>query len=217
MDKNYIIVVLVSFLIGSIPIGLIISKVFFGFDIRTKGSGNIGSTNVFRVLGTKWGIFTQIFDIAKGFVPTFFLVNILFLDQDPLTLIRIVAGLSAVLGHIFSPFIGFKGGKGVNTAVGMLLGISAIDIGLAAIVFFLFVSTTGFISLGSITASISLPIIIMVKKFLVGINIESFTHLLIFYSLISFLILFTHRSNIKRLLNNSENKFEKLHLFKFKK
>lgn len=217
MDKNYILLILCSFLIGSIPIGLIISKVFFGFDIRTKGSGNIGSTNVFRVLGTKWGIFTQIFDILKGFVPSFFLSVLFFPDSDSLTLIRIIAGMSAVLGHIFSPFIGFKGGKGVNTAVGMLLGVSAIDIGLAAIVFFAFVSTTGYISLGSITSSISLPIIVLSKRYIAGYEVESFSILLLFYALISLLIIYTHRSNIKRLLNNSENKFEKLHLFKLKK
>ncbi|MES2766084.1 MAG: glycerol-3-phosphate acyltransferase, partial [Bacteroidota bacterium] len=127
---SLICVAIISYLIGSIPTAVLISKQFFGFDIRTKGSGNMGSTNAMRVLGAKWGSVVQIIDVLKGLIPVAVLPFVFFEFTgnslnllDNVVFVKIVAGMSAVLGHVFSVFVGFKGGKGINTAAGLLLGL----------------------------------------------------------------------------------------------
>src|SRR5581483_3149647 len=152
-------VILGSYLIGSIPFGVILSKKFAGFDIRTKGSGNIGSTNAFRVLGWKLGLAVQILDLAKGlgaiFLATYLFNGLPFHNATPfqdITVFRLIAGCSAVLGHVFTIFAGFRGGKGISTAAGMLIGVAPVEVAVAAGIFLLVVFLSGYVSLGSIIA-----------------------------------------------------------------
>lgn len=224
MDNNLILIifVLISFLFGAIPTGVIVSKVIFGFDIRTKGSGNMGSTNVMRVLGTKWGIFVQIIDILKGYLPVFIITSFFASEllsnsffADNIIILKLILGLSAVLGHVFSPFVGFKGGKGINTATGMLVAISPIDIGVAFVCFWLVVFSSGYISLGSMTAGFILPLSLLIRYNLLHQDINNYITTLVFFFVVALLILYTHKGNITRLRQGNENKFEKLHIIKF--
>lgn len=217
-----ILIAIISFLVGAIPTGVIISKSVFGFDIRTKGSGNMGSTNVMRVLGTKWGIVVQIIDILKGYLPVYLLTTFLapeiisgsYVLENAIVL-RLILGFSAVLGHVFSPFVKFKGGKGINTATGMLIAISPFDIGVAFVTFWLVVFSSGYISLGSLSAGTILPISLLLRYNLLNHEVNNYIIMLVFFVLVTILIFSTHKSNITRLLSGQENKFEKLHLFKF--
>lgn len=218
------IIIILSYFVGSIPTGVIVSKLFFGFDIRRKGSGNMGSTNAFRTLGWKWGLFVQIFDIAKGFIAVAVIAGILgkgisipnatFFED--LTIIKMMAGVTAVCGHIWSVFVGFKGGKGVNTAAGMLIGLVPVDVSIAMGAFILAVLFSGYVSLGSIVAAFSIPSSLLVRYNIFGANIEGY-HLLIYFSLgLMLLVIYTHRSNIKRLIEGTENRFAKLQLLRRK-
>ncbi len=217
--------IILSYFLGSFPTAVIISRVFFGFDIRTRGSGNMGSTNAFRQLGIFWGIIVQVVDILKGFVASYFVsmwvVNNLHVDfvntlGGPL-IFKLFCGFLAIAGHIWSIFVGFKGGKGINTALGMFLAVSPFEVLLCLVVFALVLFSTGYVSLGSILASFSYPIFILLRKFVFHHNYLNFPVLLSFSTLLFFLILFTHRSNITRLLNGVENRFENLRIFRLKK
>ncbi len=220
-----VVIILVSYLIGSFPTAYLVGKIFFGFDIRTKGSGNMGSTNVFRVIGTKWGIVVQIVDIAKGFVPTFLLApwlaqkgGVSFLSFEGNVVVwQIIAGFCAVVGHVWSVFVGFRGGKGINTALGMMLGIAPLEVALALIVFLLVLFSTGFVSLGSISAAFAIPVVCLVRKYIFDFQYPNFPILISFTILLSIFIVYTHRENIKRMLLGKENRFEKLIVFKSKK
>ncbi|MFN3306181.1 MAG: glycerol-3-phosphate 1-O-acyltransferase PlsY [Candidatus Kapaibacteriota bacterium] len=217
--------VIFSYFLGSFPTAVIISKVFFGFDIRTRGSGNMGSTNAFRQLGIFWGVIVQIVDILKGFLASFFVsmwvVNNLNVDfvngvGGPL-IFKLLCGFSAIAGHIWSIYVGFKGGKGINTALGMFLAVTPFEILFCLVIFSLVLFSTGYVSLGSLVASFSYPIIILLKKFLFNHDYSNF-YILFFFSILLFiLVLFTHRSNIDRLLKGVENRFENLRIFRFKK
>lgn len=215
----------VAYFIGSFPTAVIVSKVFFGFDIRTRGSGNMGSTNTFRQLGTFWGILVQIVDILKGFIPVAILVPLFYGNIDYHTLeyfggitgIKFLVGICAVAGHIWSIFVGFKGGKGINTALGMLLGIASTEVFVAILIFAFTFLSSGYVSLGSLVATFSLPIIISIRHFILKYEYDNFILLLGFSILLFVLVVFTHRQNIKRLFRGTENKFEKFHLIKFKK
>jgi acyl phosphate:glycerol-3-phosphate acyltransferase len=218
-----ILIAVISYLIGSIPTAVIISKRIFGFDIRTQGSGNMGSTNAFRVLGWKWGLTVQIVDILKGLIPVLVIAHLMEGQQlpftnktpfDDITVVRLMAGSCAVIGHIFSVFVGFKGGKGVNTAAGMLVGLAPVEVGLAVLVFAIAVTLSGYISLGSILAAVMLPSAMAIRFNLFHVSIYGY-HTLIWFSIcISLLVIYMHRSNIKRLLEGTENKFPKLQIFK---
>lgn len=213
----------ISYLIGSIPWGIIISKRFFGFDIRTKGSGNMGSTNAFRVLGTKWGIIVQILDILKGVVPVLLAgwlgQGISFPNatgfQD-ITIIKFTSGVVAILGHIFTIFGGFKGGKGINTGLGVFIAISPIDLGIAVGVFLISLIMSGYVSLGSIMAGLTVPVSLFLRYNVFNVDIPGY-HFMIYATLfISIMVIYTHRSNIKRLIKRQENHFAKLQLIKIK-
>src|SRR5205814_400121 len=144
---SLVLVVIASYLIGSIPFGIIVSKYFRGFDIRTKGSGNMGSTNAFRVLGWKLGSLVRVLDLVKGLgavlLATYFFNGLPFHNATPfqdLTIFRLIAGISAVLGHCYTVFAGFKGGKGISTAAGMLIGIAPVEIAVVTGIFLLVVA-----------------------------------------------------------------------------
>ncbi|MFA7627284.1 MAG: glycerol-3-phosphate 1-O-acyltransferase PlsY [Candidatus Kapaibacterium sp.] len=217
-------IVILSYLVGSIPTAVWVSKRFFGFDIRTKGSGNMGSTNAFRTLGWKWGLFVQLVDLLKGYAAVVFIAGyigegLIFPNAtmfEHITLLKILAGISAVVGHIWSVFAGFKGGKGVNTAAGMLIGLAPYDVLIAFSLFALTVIFSGYISLGSIMAAFSIPSSMIVRYNIFGADIPGYSILIYFAIGLMVLVLYTHRANIKRLLEGSENKFTRLQLIKLK-
>ncbi|MFC2131406.1 glycerol-3-phosphate acyltransferase, partial [Bacteroidota bacterium] len=195
----------------------------FGFDIRKKGSGNMGSTNAFRVLGWKWGIVVQVADILKGLVAVLVIAKLFDVDYnfastyfENETIVMLIAGISAVIGHILSFFVGFKGGKGVNTTLGMLLGVAPVDCGIALVIFTIAVIFSGYISLGSILAAITLPSSLLFRYNIFGVDIPGYHILVYFISALALLLVFVHRSNIIRLIKGTENRFTKLHLIKFK-
>ena len=189
-----VILMIVAYILGCIPNALWIGKVFKGIDVREHGSKNTGSTNAARVLGAKLGILTLILDISKGAIPT--LIASMLLDSS---ISVILVGICAILGHSFSIFMKFKGGKAVATTVGVFIVLVPGAILLAAIVFFLVFGITRYVSLSSMIGAISLPIwIIIFYK-----NIP----LTIFGIIIAILIIVRHKSNIQRLLNGTESKF----------
>ena len=220
---DLIFVILISYVVGSLPTAVIVSKLFFGFDIRSKGSGNMGSTNAFRVLGWKWGLFVQVLDIAKGIFAVLF-IAIHFGDQitashawiSDVKILQIIAGIAAVCGHIWSLFVNFKGGKGVNTAAGMMIGLAPVDFGVALLLFVVAVMMSGYISLGSIIAAVAIPASLLIRSNLLHVSIPGYGTMIYFALAIMILVIYTHRTNIKRLLKGSENKFHKLHLIKLK-
>jgi glycerol-3-phosphate acyltransferase PlsY len=217
-----ILVILVSYLIGSIPTAVIISKVFFGFDIRQKGSGNMGSTNAFRVLGWKAGLAVQILDIFKGIAAVLLAVVIYngplpFPNGTPfesVTIVKVIAGSVAVIGHVWTAFAGFRGGKGINTALGMLIGITPVEVAVAAGIFMMVVFSSGFISLASMLAAVAIPGTMLVRYNLFHVPIEGYHTLILFSIGLALLLIYTHRSNIRRLLEGREYRFNKLWLFR---
>jgi acyl phosphate:glycerol-3-phosphate acyltransferase len=218
---SLVFVIIASYLIGSIPSGIIVSKLFRGIDIRTKGSGNMGSTNAFRVLGWKLGLMVQILDLAKGIgavvLASYIFNGLPFHNATPfedVTVFRIIAGVSAVLGHIFTVFAGFKGGKGISTAAGMLIGIAPVELAVAFGAFILVVTLSGYVSLGSIIAAVIFPFTMFLRENAFGVDITGYQTLIVFSILLSALLIYTHRANIKRLIEKRENRFEKLLLFK---
>jgi glycerol-3-phosphate acyltransferase PlsY len=197
--------VVLCYLLGSIPTAIISGKLLKNIDIRTQRIGNAGATNVFRVLGWKAGMAVLFIDFAKGLIATIFIYKIasgqVSIGEE---LLQIIAGLSAVFGHIWTIFAGFKGGKGVGTGAGMVVGIVPGAVLAGLIVFILVVALTRYVSLGSMLASLSIPLYLFLNHFL--LNKQSSSLILIFGIFIPLLIIFTHRSNIKRLLNGNENK-----------
>ncbi|MCB0726271.1 MAG: glycerol-3-phosphate 1-O-acyltransferase PlsY [Ignavibacteriae bacterium] len=219
---NLIGIIVTSYLIGSIPSALIVGKLFKKIDIRNYGSGNLGSTNAFRVLGVPLGILVQAMDISKGliavlFVSTFFYDNLPFTNYTPfedLTVLKIIAGISAVLGHTFSVFVNFKGGKGINTALGMLISLAPVDVGISVGFFILIVLSSGYVSLGSIVASFVFPVTMFVRENVFKVEIYGYNTLIFFSIGVSLLLIYNHRENIKRLLYGNENRFDKLWLIR---
>ena len=198
-----IILIAVAYILGSVPNALWIGKVFKGIDIREHGSKNTGSTNAARVLGAKLGILTLILDISKGAIPV---ALSLFMKADLLENITgisnldfIMIGIFAIVGHSFSIFMKFKGGKAVATTVGVFTVLVPKALLLAAVVFFVIFALTRYVSVSSITAAILLPIFIF---FLYG-DIP-YT---VFGGIITILIIVKHKSNIQRLLNGTESRF----------
>lgn len=197
---NIIITFLVAYILGSIPISYIMGKLIKGIDIRNFGSGNAGATNALRILGTKVGVFTLIMDIAKGFLA----VNIArLIIHQPSDLILIITGLFAILGHIFTIFLKFKGGKGVATSAGVFIALVPIPISIALFVFIVTVWLSKFVSLGSILAALTL----FISELVINIR-NSFAELeiLIFIFIVVLFIIIRHKSNIQRLINGNENK-----------
>ncbi len=212
---NLMIVLLLSYIIGSIPTSIMLSKWRHGFDIRTKGSGNAGGTNVFRVLGWKSGVFVIIVDGLKGVIATTLIAR-LFWDPslpfynrtpfDDFTIIQMLCGAAAIIGHVWTVFAGFKGGKGIATAAGMLIGIAPTEFIVSAIVFFIFFFAFRYVSLGSIMAAIAFPLTLIIRHNILSDEIHSY-HTLVFFSIgIAIFLLYSHRANIKRLIQGTEKK-----------
>ena len=175
-------------------------------DIRNHGSKNAGATNVFRVMGWKPALFVVLVDIGKGIVATLFISQIggtsVALDE---TTVRILAGVSAIVGHIWTVFAGFRGGKGVGTAFGVLVGLAPAASLITMVVWLVLVFTTRIVSVGSLAAGGVFPTILFLQRYVLGSEIHGL--LLIMAVLLGILIFITHRSNIGRLIRGEENRF----------
>lgn len=201
----YIIVGLVAYLIGSISFSIIISKKMAGFDVREKGSGNAGATNMLRSVGKKAAALTLLGDALKGVVAILFAVIVGWIakNSDKALLVQI-AGIAVVIGHTFPILFGFKGGKGVATSLGVLL-MTNWKIGLICLVFALvLMALTKMVSMGSVGAAILFPVLVMFinTNFVVTEGSGYFVYSII----LACLVVFNHRSNIQRILNGTENK-----------
>ena len=199
---NEILLIILAYLIGSIPTSVWVSKYFFNIDIRDYGSGNAGATNTYRVLGPKWGTFVMIVDMLKAIaaVKLAFLLPYSFESDLYLINMQLGLGLAAVVGHIFPIWAEFRGGKGVATLFGMVLGIQA-NVALCCVgVFILVFDLTRWVSLSSILASVAFPIFILV------IFNEPEKLYRVFAIVVALLVLVTHQKNISRLLKGSESR-----------
>ncbi|SHF13012.1 glycerol-3-phosphate 1-O-acyltransferase PlsY [Clostridium fallax] len=194
-----IITIIVSFLLGSIPVGYIISNKLYGIDITKKGSGNIGSTNVGRILGKKASIYTQIADISKGLIPVILgllIFNFINISISKDLFLSIIA-LAAILGHDYTPFLNFNGGKGVNTTLGAFALIATIPVIIAVAMHFLLRLITPIVSIRSIVLGLTIPIVCAFMNFPISIIVSA--------SLAAILIVIRHKSNIIKLINKEEN------------
>ncbi len=204
---TYIIVAIIAYLIGSISFSVIISKKMAGFDVREKGSGNAGTTNVLRSVGKKAAVITLICDVLKGVVAILLalLAGVIFKDLDKALLVQL-AGVFVIIGHTFPIFFKFKGGKGIATSLGVLLMINW-QIGLICLVFaLLLMALTRMVSVGSIVAAVLFPVLVMFINQNYIVSESSNWSYLIFSIIIALLVLFNHRSNLKRIFTGTENK-----------
>jgi glycerol-3-phosphate acyltransferase PlsY len=192
-----ILLTILAYLCGAVPFGFLVAKLN-GVDIREKGSGNIGATNVFRVIGKGWGIFTLVLDALKGFIPAFFFPMLGNVDPS----YGVLFGFSAIIGHTFPVYLKFKGGKGVATSAGVLLGVAPVAVGVGIFFFILTVVISRYVSLASIIAAISVAVTVWVEG-------EKSMIVKVVLTLMSLLIVWLHRANIQRLMNGTENRFGK--------
>jgi glycerol-3-phosphate acyltransferase PlsY len=207
-------IIILSYLIGSIPTAILVSKAAKGIDIRQHGSGNAGGTNVMRVLGWKHGTLVILLDAIKGVLVVVVVARLHYGDMpfanitpfDDFTLVQIIAGISAVIGHIWTIFAGFKGGKGIATALGMLIMIITIDMLIAVGVFVLAVTISRYVSLGSLLGAITVPLSLVVRENIFNVNIQGYHTILPFIIALSLLVIYTHRRNVVRILNGTETK-----------
>jgi glycerol-3-phosphate acyltransferase PlsY len=186
-----------SYLLGAIPTSYLAGRLFRGIDLRDYGSRNLGATNLYRVLGWRFAIPVGVLDAAKGLIPV-----VVFAPRvSDSEVFALVCGLTAVLGHVFSVFVGFKGGKGVATAAGVMLGLTPIALGVAAAVWAGLVFLTGYVSVGSIAAAAVFPVAVRLleppaRPVMLWLDIA-----------VAAAIIWLHRGNIQRLLKGTENRF----------
>jgi acyl phosphate:glycerol-3-phosphate acyltransferase len=212
------IIVVLSYLVGSIPNSIILTKLVRGVDIRNYGSGNAGGTNVARLLGWKAGATVVAADILKGYIATMVLPKLMFgpipfpnvTPFEDITVIRIIAGCAAIMGHIWTAFGGFRGGKGIATAGGVLLGLATIEVLVSLGIFVLVFSASRYVSLGSISGAIAFPLTMLFRHNVCRVDLQGYNTLIFFSVGIALLLVFTHRANIKRLLAGSEHRIAHL-------
>lgn len=198
--------ILPGYLAGSIPFGLLLGKLR-GVDIREEGSGNIGTTNVFRILGRKAGIFCLVLDVLKGFVPVF-LAHQLVPDDLTGDTIEVLTAFATIMGHNYSPWIGFKGGKGIATTGGALLALAPFAVLVLVVIFVIVTLTTKYVSLGSIATGIALPLLTLFGSYYHGkIADGTWNKPLFVFSLVAgTLAVWKHRSNLARLRAGTEHR-----------
>ncbi|MBP7931017.1 MAG: glycerol-3-phosphate 1-O-acyltransferase PlsY [Chitinophagaceae bacterium] len=199
---NELLLIILAYLIGSIPTSLIVSRSQFNIDIRDYGSGNAGATNTFRVLGSRWGTFVMIMDMLKGLIAVKLALLLPYYIENEFerTNFQIGLGLAAVLGHIFPIWAEFRGGKGVATLFGLIIAISPWTALSCIGVFLLVLYLTRFVSLSSILASLAFPVFILIV-----FNVDNIAYR-IFAIAVALLVIMTHQKNIGRLLSGSESK-----------
>ena len=186
-----------SYLLGAIPTSYLAGRLIRGIDLREYGSRNLGATNLYRVLGWRFAIPVGLLDAAKGLIP----VLVFAPRVSDSEVFALVCGLTAVVGHVFSIFVGFKGGKGVATAAGVMLGLTPVALGVAAAVWAALVFLTGYVSVGSIAAAAVFPVAVWLlepptRPAILWLDIA-----------VAAAIIWLHRGNIQRLLNGTENRF----------
>jgi glycerol-3-phosphate acyltransferase PlsY len=194
---SYAILLILSYLLGAIPFGLIIGKAWRGIDIRDHGSGNIGATNVFRTLGPGPGSVVFAADVLKGLAPVIAATQI----SPGTAWLAVAAGMAAILGHTLSLFLGFKGGKGVATSLGVGIGLAPVIAAIAFGLWVLIFAVTRYVSVASMLACISVPIMMWATDRPIEYRI--------FGVLVAVYVIVKHRSNIVRLMQGKENRFSK--------
>jgi glycerol-3-phosphate acyltransferase PlsY len=199
---------IIAYLSGSVPSAIWVGRMVRGIDIREHGSGNMGATNVARVLGLPWALLVAFLDIAKGFAPAFWL--------GPMSAegaafgvaeARLVLAAAAIVGHLFPLFAGFKGGKGVLTAAGAFLAMLPLDVGIAIGVWMIVFAVTRIVSVGSLAAATTLVASVMIRRFALHAPIAD--SLIVASVLTGILVFVTHRANIKRLIAGTESAFKR--------
>ena len=190
--------VLAAYLIGAFPSSFVVGKLTRGIDLRQHGSGNLGATNAFRVLGWKAATPVFILDIFKGWLPAFVFPRI---DGHPAWELGLAYGAAAIVGHVFSVYVRFKGGKGVATGAGVFLALAPAAVGITTIVWMTLLFVTGIVSIASISAAIMLPIAVLL--------IGSPPLVLALALALSLFVIYAHRANIKRLMRGEEPSFRK--------
>jgi glycerol-3-phosphate acyltransferase PlsY len=183
-----------AYLLGAVPFAYIITKIVRGVDIRTVGSGNAGATNVFRAAGKTAGIITFLLDVLKGFVAVYFAK---FINVSPVFIMAVAA--CVILGHTYTVFLKFKGGKGVATGCGAFFALMPVPVLISLAVFAAVFVSSGYVALGSIVAALCLPVVAYLFSYPLW--------LVIFAAVLAAFIIIKHKPNIKRLLNGTENKF----------
>ena len=200
---GYIAIAIAAYLLGSIPTGFLVAKAK-GIDIRTVGSGNIGATNVFRILGKPAGVFVLVFDGLKGFAACAWLVlrsrkpTIIGVQSDEEVYLRLIAGLAVVLGHNFTCWLRFKGGKGIATSAGALAALVPWALIIILSIWIILLVLTRYVSLGSVAAAFTLP-------FATWLTTKNWT-LTVVTGVMGALAIYKHRGNIQRLLSGTENR-----------
>lgn len=209
---SLLVILILSYLIGSIPASVWIGKLLYGVDVRYYGSGNAGATNAFRVLGWKAGILATLLDLGKGLFAAGIIATIrldylpgelLFWQAEPA--VRLLAGIAAVTGHMFPVWAGFRGGKGVNTSAGVLFAITPVTMFITLGVFAVVLLSSRYVSLASLIAAVAFPSTIAIRRYVFGIETLD-PSLLVFSILLAVGIIVAHHSNIRRLLNGTENR-----------
>lgn len=212
---SLIVVLLISYLLGSVPTSLWIGRMFRGIDIRDFGSGNAGATNTFRILGWPSGVAVLTLDFFKGFVSTYWVSQLAWsIGTGPVTIpawdvdafVQIACGFMAVFGHAVPVFAGFRGGKGGAAAAGMLYGIEPVSISISVGIFLLLMFTTRYVSLGTVVSTAVYPLSQLVLRYIVGWQIDG--SVIILSSVASLFIIYKHKANLKRLLNGTENRIK---------
>jgi len=203
-----ILVPLFCYLLGAVPFGLFVARVFGIEDIRKLGSGNIGATNVWRMAGAKAAVWVFIFDIGKGVAAVLmgkFTFGFFGSPTMSLELFLAVCGIAAVVGHMFPVYLNFKGGKGVNTALGVLVTLLPTQSMISLGAFVITLALSRYVSLGSIIASLTLCVVLIIERFGLGKTIS--TVYLILALTLAILVIIAHRKNIARLINGTESRF----------
>ena len=206
---SLIVVMILSYLTGSIPTAIIVSRIVIKDDIRNHGSRNAGATNVFRVMGLKFALFVTLVDMGKGALAVLVISRLASptVTFDPI-LVQIFAGCFAVIGHVWTVFAGFRGGKGVATAFGVLVSLAPIPSLITLAIWIFLVLTTRYVSVGSIFGGLAFPILLVIQKQFFNPDLP--IHLLALGIVLFVLIVVTHRTNIGRLLGGQENRFGKM-------
>lgn len=188
---------LASYMVGAIPTSYLAGRLFRGIDLREHGSKNLGATNVYRTLGWRYAVPVGLFDIAKGAVPV-----LLFAPRvSDSQLFALACGIAAILGHVFSVFVRFRGGKGVATAAGVMLGLTPLALGVAALAWLMVLGLTGYVSLASIASAALFPVAVYL------LERPDRPEILWLDALVAAAIIWLHRANIRRLLNGTESRF----------
>ncbi len=202
--------ILLSYTCGAIPFGILVTKLIKGIDVRDFGSGSSGFTNVYRVGGLGPGLVVALLDVGKGLLAVAVIARGLYPDALDISIIyfQLACGCFAVIGHIFTIFARFRGGKGVLTALGVCVGLMPLEVAIAAAVFAIMFAVFRYISVGSLAAAASLPVVLCVEKFLLNYRVDF--ALLLLAAVLALLIFYAHRENIRRLIRGEENRFNRV-------